>query len=111
FLCFFFQAEAGIRDATVTGVQTCALPISPCCPLHAGLDRGHHECRRFRARLRGLSPAADVENAALAGGPAERGRRRCFGRFLERDRKSVVEGKRGEVGGEGGWRERRDKIA
>src|SRR5207245_4612437 len=27
-LCFFFQAEDGIRAATVTGVQTCALPIS-----------------------------------------------------------------------------------
>src|SRR5689334_25209627 len=26
--CFFFQAEDGIRDGTVTGVQTCALPIS-----------------------------------------------------------------------------------
>src|SRR3989338_9261169 len=25
---FFFQAEDGIRDGTVTGVQTCALPIS-----------------------------------------------------------------------------------
>src|SRR5256886_11989123 len=25
--CFFFQAEDGIRDLTVTGVQTCALPI------------------------------------------------------------------------------------
>src|SRR6266498_304214 len=25
--CFFFQAEDGIRDADVTGVQTCALPI------------------------------------------------------------------------------------
>src|SRR5207245_4649919 len=25
--CFFFQAEDGIRGATVTGVQTCALPI------------------------------------------------------------------------------------
>src|SRR5690554_7119773 len=27
-LSFFFQAEDGIRDADVTGVQTCALPIS-----------------------------------------------------------------------------------
>src|SRR6266542_1742280 len=27
-LIFLFQAEDGIRDATVTGVQTCALPIS-----------------------------------------------------------------------------------
>src|SRR5258707_4208319 len=29
---FFFQAEDGIRDIGVTGVQTCALPICP----HAG---------------------------------------------------------------------------
>src|SRR5699024_11929739 len=28
YLCFFFQAEDGIRDRNVTGVQTCALPIS-----------------------------------------------------------------------------------
>src|SRR5690348_17863959 len=28
-LVFFFQAEDGIRDGRVTGVQTCALPISP----------------------------------------------------------------------------------
>src|SRR6266446_7717205 len=27
---FFFQAEDGIRDYKVTGVQTCALPIFPC---------------------------------------------------------------------------------
>src|SRR5690606_40974221 len=27
FSCFFFQAEDGIRDFHVTGVQTCALPI------------------------------------------------------------------------------------
>src|SRR2546422_9335766 len=28
FVFFFFQAEDGIRDVAVTGVQTCALPIS-----------------------------------------------------------------------------------
>src|SRR5256884_5228749 len=28
-LFFFFQAEDGIRDVAVTGVQTCALPILP----------------------------------------------------------------------------------
>src|SRR6476661_4428231 len=32
---FFFQAEDGIRDSSVTGVQTCALPI--CDVLAAGL--------------------------------------------------------------------------
>src|SRR6478736_7908487 len=32
FFFFFFQAEDGIRDLTVTGVQTCALPILPGTP-------------------------------------------------------------------------------
>src|SRR2546430_3875530 len=31
---FFFQAEDGIRDLTVTGVQTCALPISALASAH-----------------------------------------------------------------------------
>src|SRR2546422_7927369 len=39
---FFFQAEDGIRDVAVTGVQTCALPISSvnddCGLLVAGFD-------------------------------------------------------------------------
>src|SRR5207245_7186298 len=49
---FFFQAEDGIRDATVTGVQTCALPIfipNPGFPAHPHAeesrirnDRGEH---------------------------------------------------------------------
>src|SRR5207248_3959894 len=37
----FFQAEDGIRDRTVTGVQTCALPIfqAPLLAIAAGLER------------------------------------------------------------------------
>src|SRR2546427_4442939 len=35
FFFFFFQAEDGIRDLTVTGVQTCALPI---CSSHLPAD-------------------------------------------------------------------------
>src|SRR2546429_948026 len=35
---FFFQAEDGIRDVAVTGVQTCALPI---CPL-LGCGKARH---------------------------------------------------------------------
>src|SRR2546426_5165865 len=42
---FFFQAEDGIRDYKVTGVQTCALPISAAC-------RGP---ARYDARLVGRS--------------------------------------------------------
>src|SRR5256885_10210913 len=34
---FFFQAEDGIRDYKVTGVQTCALPISAALHLHQQL--------------------------------------------------------------------------
>src|SRR2546429_7233316 len=34
---FFFQAEDGIRDVAVTGVQTCALPISS-APFRAALS-------------------------------------------------------------------------
>src|SRR2546430_8725449 len=41
---FFFQAEDGIRDLTVTGVQTCALPISAPAgrarPSHRGCPSG-----------------------------------------------------------------------
>src|SRR5690606_40732965 len=36
---FFFQAEDGIRDFHVTGVQTCALPIFPSAPPHERCSR------------------------------------------------------------------------
>src|SRR5205085_12341898 len=42
---FFFQAEDGIRDLTVTGVQTCALPICRLCRLDPRL--GGALCRRL----------------------------------------------------------------
>src|SRR5947209_18565812 len=35
FIVFFFQAEDGIRDIGVTGVQTCALPIWKLLPVPA----------------------------------------------------------------------------
>src|SRR5205085_4787722 len=41
---FFFQAEDGIRALTVTGVQTCALPISPCA--RQGSKRGSSRSSR-----------------------------------------------------------------
>src|SRR2546426_11998341 len=50
FLFFFFQAEDGIRDYKVTGVQTCALPI------FVQVDRGKWPARRWRYRLRFVCP-------------------------------------------------------
>src|SRR2546426_6650838 len=47
---FFFQAEDGIRDYKVTGVQTCALPISVArrAARRAWRTTGHR-CRRVQA--------------------------------------------------------------
>src|SRR5437764_3732493 len=42
---FFFQAEDGIRDTSVTGVQTCALPISA----NPGRRRLHYLLSKDRA--------------------------------------------------------------
>src|SRR5438093_8435317 len=48
FVCFFFQAEDGIRDWSVTGVQTCALPISEI----VGAAHPPVQPRLFRHRIR-----------------------------------------------------------
>src|SRR5437764_2898985 len=45
---FFFQAEDGIRDTSVTGVQTCALPISW---LSRRLPHGIDRCGRYADRM------------------------------------------------------------
>src|SRR5690606_40092179 len=51
FSVFFFQAEDGIRDFHVTGVQTCALPI--CLPVHVieSLSKLERERRSLRSEL------------------------------------------------------------
>src|SRR2546430_16287884 len=46
---FFFQAEDGIRDLTVTGVQTCALPISDPASLLTRLKCSNKDIERGRA--------------------------------------------------------------
>src|SRR5256885_3204083 len=63
-LFFFFQAEDGIRDYKVTGVQPCALPISP------------HSCTRRQGQLAllmlGLLDAAEAAIAAMPEGSDKR---------------------------------------
>src|ERR1019366_7754995 len=49
FFFFFFQAEDGIRDWSVTGVQTCALPISNIVDEPHG--HGQLPFQRFRREL------------------------------------------------------------
>src|SRR5258706_157233 len=52
---FFFQAEDGIRDWSVTGVQTCALPILGAAPLNLPtptVERDQTVSRRFKPSSR-----------------------------------------------------------
>src|SRR5438046_10564283 len=74
---FFFQAEDGIRDWSVTGVQTCALPISSATAAQA--------------------PAEWRAGAAVAEVPREDPARRREGRDLSREaRTRQREGRRSE---------------
>src|SRR5258707_8388616 len=58
-LFFFFQAEDGIRDIGVTGVQTCALPISTTGPDCLSLRLTWFSIREA-ARIRSISRASPV---------------------------------------------------
>src|SRR2546421_5743685 len=94
-IVFFFQAEDGIRDLIVTGVQTCALPIlkPKSC---ATLERAARS-RSWRARSSNHAGAPGdwrsrlfVWQATSAISPTSSSRG---------DRKRGVEGKRGDLGG------------
>src|SRR2546426_12186586 len=73
---FFFQAEDGIRDYKVTGVQTCALPISAGKPL-AGGRRGHLAAGPHRPGIHvdRFTPAAQEVGQLLVFRPRPRLRR------------------------------------
>src|SRR2546427_11525226 len=98
---FFFQAEDGIRDLTVTGVQTCALPIS-----RAGMplvDRGRAHREQAGRRLERLAAAhapdgrdrRGLRRAAIGRG-AWRGRGEISGgagSFKKKKQTKAVQGK------------------
>src|SRR2546430_4940018 len=67
FDCFFFQAEDGIRDLTVTGVQTCALPIS--LPLQIACSAAPVPDTLPPPSQSPLSPPSVVRPAQTPGGP------------------------------------------
>src|SRR5256885_5849389 len=86
FFFFFFQAEDGIRDYKVTGVQTCALPISWAFPRNRNRADIGNRGSRCRVAVQpsscgGYGEPAGVEDGVLV------------------DRKSGGEGKRGDLGG------------
>src|SRR3989454_8145841 len=99
---FFFQAEAGIRDYKVTGVQTCALPIYRRIERQARRDDqratlGDREGQQtMLLEILGREPLGQRARGGGAQVGGRAGRRR---RWRGRDRKSVVEGKRVDLGG------------
>src|SRR5207244_9764213 len=90
---FFFQAEDGIRDDLVTGVQTCALPISPRI----------WRKREIRARIRTRTKRT-VLSARANKCPISRSEERRVGKSVDLGGRSIDEKKRGrqEVASEEG---------
>src|SRR5437879_7155960 len=89
-LFFFFQAEDGIRDTSVTGVQTCALPIF-------GEHIGHRHERRERGGKRdrpGARAAAAMRRRECRSEERRVGEE-CRRRREEEERKKRI--RRGEV--------------
>src|SRR5215211_8029552 len=85
-VCFFFKAEDGIRDHCVTGVQTCALPIS--CRRTA--------CRRKEAHTRRERVHAGVATSyGPGGGTATESRGRCPGLAGKRKKLPIKGARRG----------------
>src|SRR5688500_20191438 len=74
-LFFFFQAEDGIRDYKVTGVQTCALPI---CPARDQVVVEEVHERTILEWRRGPAVAAHELDARPAPARARRDRRLCL---------------------------------
>src|SRR2546430_7672560 len=69
YVFLFFQAEDGIRDLTVTGVQTCALPIYPRRHGHAGRLADRHFPERLSRRGDGRHRSDHVVQGAGARRP------------------------------------------
>src|SRR5260221_7982022 len=78
FVFFFFQAEDGIRDHCVTGVQTCALPIC-LVERHKRPDKAYRE---DLARVKLCEPPRHVLICRLKSFTVPHGGRRCGGNLL-----------------------------
>src|SRR5207245_8068432 len=77
---FFFQAEDGIRDATVTGVQTCALPISQRRDASPRCARNHRAHRGLASRLCAARQRFEDTAGVASGSPRARSEERRVGK-------------------------------
>src|SRR5699024_12434692 len=91
---FFFQAEDGIRDRNVTGVQTCALPISVGTPVGIDAATCGPRAQRMNESARRMSRAPRIPETGSSRACLPRTRTQ-IGRASCRERGEI------EVGGEG----------
>src|SRR6266478_7344115 len=112
YLFFFFQAEDGIRDLTVTGVQTCALPICFAVGEHVAHRMDERQIDAATAerlddpRVVGRDEGADPDPGDLGEGLGEGVARllergRIAGRREDQRERRLVAGARDETAAEG----------
>src|SRR2546430_12712385 len=87
---FFFQAEDGIRDLTVTGVQTCALPIYAAHDLKR--DRNPHEGHELVHC--GIQNRAEQSNETKADDEHERSEERRVGKGVDLGGRRIIKKKK-----------------
>src|SRR2546429_3516057 len=93
-LFFFFQAEDGIRDVAVTGVQTCALPISggkkhesatkatvPVAAAPQSVELNESKIAELQSRIQELQREQLVAQSALARSEERRVGKECRSRW------------------------------
>src|SRR5690606_39765497 len=110
FLLFFFQAEDGIRVFHVTGVQTCALPISRAhepeavvlpegLRMHSGELRGHGDREERRVLVHRRHPFALAMRSARGFSRSEERRvgKECRSRWAPEDEKKYSKRQRGRI--------------
>src|SRR5436189_3133401 len=76
YFVFFFQAEDGIRDTSVTGVQTCALPIfetATLIPRALKLCVGLSDSSLTQRSTSSVPQARDARSSGVPPSPSETG--------------------------------------
>src|SRR2546430_4139088 len=87
-LYFFFQAEDGIRDLTVTGVQTCALPIYRLHMVDSAVTATSNSAAQSKHLIRLRS---GVGASVFGAGRSASCTRKCWRQFLQIGRASCRE--------------------
>src|SRR3712207_9078333 len=103
---FFFQAEDGIRDIGVTGVQTCALPIFTSCGCTSAFGgniapggSGYNAAWEMRVLTRGIVLRIVYHVPDAKGNPMsdEIGRASCRGKSVDLGGRRIIKKKKERV--------------